>query len=153
MSASASATITMIVSTPVPTIKAKRNYRKMPTVIKNNITTEEKKAIMKAFKNMPKNARKYTVKMEKVAVKENKEKERVEKKEEKKDQHIAAKTRATLLSDTEKEVLIRVLYKDIYDAVGTISKKNLGKLTDALIAKTKSAQLVTLIKSGELDKE
>ena len=55
-------------------------------------------------------------------------------------------------SETEKEVLIKVLYKDIYDAVGTISKKNLAKLTEALINKTKNAQLVALIKAGELEK-
>jgi hypothetical protein len=135
------------------TLKAvtKRNYRKMPNVIKT-LTVDEKKAIMKAFKNMPKNAKKYTAKMEKQAAREEKEREREAIKEEKRDLHMAAKGRAMELSETEKEVLIKVLYKDIYDAVGTISKKNLAKLTEALINKTKNAQLVALIKAGELEK-
>ena len=131
----------------------KRNYRKMPDVIKKHITVEEKKAIMKAFKNMPKNAIKYTTKMEKRAAKEKKEKEKEAIKEEKRDLHEAAKGRALCLSEPEKEVLIKVLYKDIYDAVGVISKKNLTKLTEALISKTKNAELVVLIKAGELEKE
>ena len=90
---------------------------------------------------------------EKKEDKENKEKERLANKEEKRELHEAAKGRALCLSEIEKEILIKVLYKDIYDAVGAISKKNLGKLTEALISKTKNAELVVLIKAGELEKE
>ncbi len=151
MSASASASITMRVSTPVPTIKAKRNYRKMPEVIKKNITTEEKKAIMKAFKNVPRNAKKYTIKLERVAAKENKDKEREENKAEKKRLHGAARNRASELSDSEKEVLIKVLYVDIYSALGKLSKDKSVQLTTVLIAQTKDSQYVQLIKDGKLD--
>ena len=132
----------------------KRNYRKMPVVMKTyNITSDTKKAIIKAFKNVPKNAKKYNANEEKKDKVLKKKAEQEARNTEKKEKHVSAKLKCENLTDAEREGLIKVIYADVYKAVGNMSKTKMLQLTTALIGRTKNTEYVQQIKLGVLEKK
>ena len=122
----------------------KRNYRKMPMVIKNNITKEQKRAIMKAFKNVPKEANKYNKKIEKEEKKANKLQAKKDRETAKKEIRNEAKDKVSNMNMEEKEVLLRHIYSDIFDALKNIAKFTKPKMAifiSALDKKTTQSEL------------
>lgn len=122
----------------------KRNYRKMPMVIKNNITKEQKRAIMKAFKNVPKEANKYNKKIEKEEKKANKLQAKKDRETAKKEIRNEAKDKVSNMNMEEKEVLLRHIYSDIFDALKNIAKFTKPKMAifiGALDKKTTQSEL------------
>lgn len=134
-------------STPASAVAVaikKRNYRKMPIVIKNNITKDQKKAIMKAFKNVPKEANKYNKKIEKDQKKANKLQAKKDRETAKKEIRNVAKEKVSNMNMEEKEVLLRHIYSDIFDALKNIAKFTKPKMAifiGALDKKTTQSEL------------
>ena len=126
------------------TTKTKRVYRKQPVVLKTFINKEQKKAIMKAFKNVPKEANKYNKKVEKQAkIDERKEKKELRERE-KKEERDEAKEKVSNMNMEEKEVLLRHIYSDIFDALKNIAKFTKPKMAifiSALDKKTTQSEL------------
>jgi len=126
------------------TTKTKRVYRKQPVVLKTFINKEQKKAIMKAFKNVPKEANKYNKKVEKQAkIDERKEAKELRVREKKENMRIA-KAEVSDMNMEEKEVLLRHIYSDIFDALKNIAKFTKPKMAifiSALDKKTTQSEL------------
>ena len=126
------------------TTKTKRVYRKQPVVLKTFINKEQKKAIMKAFKNVPKEANKYNKKVEKQAkIDERKEAKELREREKKENMRIA-KAEVSDMNMEEKEVLLRHIYSDIFDALKNIAKFTKPKMAifiSALDKKTTQSEL------------
>ena len=126
------------------TTKTKRVYRKQPVVLKTFINKEQKKAIMKAFKNVPKEANKYNKKVEKQAkIDERKEAKELRVREKKENMRIA-KAEVSDMNMEEKEVLLRHIYSDIFDALKNIAKFTKPKMAifiSALDKKTTQSKL------------
>ena len=102
--------------------KVKRNYRKQPVVIKTFINTEQKKAIMKAFKNVSKAAKKYNKKVEKEAKILEKEETKKRRVEIMKETIQNARTKVSDMNMEEKEVLLRHIYSDLFEAMNVMGK-------------------------------
>ena len=126
------------------TTKTKRVYRKQPVVLKTFINKEQKKAIMKAFKNVPKEANKYNKKVEKQAkIDERKEAKELREREKKENMRIA-KAEVSDMTMDDKEPLLRHIYSDIFDALKNIAKFTKPKMAifiSALDKKTTQSEL------------
>lgn len=126
------------------TTKTKRVYRKQPIVLKKLITKEQKKAIMKAFKNVPKEANKYNKKVEKQAKIDERKEAKELREREKKEVRDEAKDKVSNMNMVEKEVLLRHIYSDIFDALKNIAKFTKPKMAifiSALDKKTTQSEL------------
>lgn len=124
--------------------KVKRNYRKQPVVIKAFINTDQKKAIMKAFKNVPKEANKYNKKVEKQAKVDERKEAKELRESEKKAIRSNAKAAVSDMNMEKKEVLLRHIYSDIFAALNNIakfSKPKMALLIEALDKKTTQSEL------------
>jgi vacuolar-type H+-ATPase subunit E/Vma4 len=126
------------------TTKTKRVYRKQPIVLKTFINKEQKKAIMKAFKNVPKEANKYNKKVEKQAKVDERKEAKEMREREKKEVRNEAKDKVSNMNMEEKEVLLRHIYSDIFDALKNIAKFTKPKMAifiSALDKKTTQSEL------------
>jgi hypothetical protein len=112
-------------TTTTTTTNTKRTYRKQPVVIKTFINTEQKKAIMKAFKNVSKAASKYNKKVEKEAKVAKREADKKERLETKKENMKNAKETVSNMNMDDKEPLLRHIYSDLFEAMNTIGSKNM----------------------------
>tara|TARA_B100000900_G_scaffold401266_1_gene405743 strand:- start:1139 stop:1525 length:387 start_codon:yes stop_codon:yes gene_type:complete len=99
---------------------------------------------MKAFKNVPKEANKYNKKVEKQAkIDERKEAKELRVREKKENMRIA-KAEVSDMNMEEKEVLLRHIYSDIFDALKNIAKFTKPKMAifiSALDKKTTQSEL------------
>ena len=120
-------------------------------MIKTFINTEQKKAIIKAFKNLPKVVKKYEKGVEKKRKIEKKEEEKtmkalnkVYKKQQMKIKVDEAKERISKMNMDEKELLLRHIYSDIFEALKQIAKFSKPKMVifiSALDKKTTQSEL------------
>lgn len=126
------------------TTAVKRVYRKQPIVLKTFINKDQKKAIMKAFKNVGKEAIKYNKKVEKQAKVDERKEAKAMRERVKKEVRNEAKEKVTNMNMTEKEVLLRHIYSDIFDALNNIAKFTKPKMAifiSALDKKTTQSEL------------
>lgn len=131
-------------NTKTTTNTTKRTYRKQPVVIKTFINTDQKKAIMKAFKNVSKAATKYNKKVEKEAKKVEKEEAKKERLETKKENTRKAKAEVSDMNMEEKEPLLRHIYSDLFvamNAMGKFTKPKMAIFMGALDKKTTQTEL------------
>tara|TARA_B100001287_G_C22682180_1_gene531147 strand:- start:2097 stop:2546 length:450 start_codon:yes stop_codon:yes gene_type:complete len=133
------------VNTTTTTTNTKRTYRKQPVVIKTFINTEQKKAIMKAFKNVSKAASKYNKKVEKEAKVAKREADKKERLETKKENMKNAKETVSNMNMDDKEPLLRHIYSDLFEAmnsiVGKFTKPKMAIFMTALDKKTTNTEL------------
>lgn len=126
------------------TTTAKRVYRKQPIVLKTFINKDQKKAIMKAFKNVGKEAIKYNKKVAKQAKVDERKEAKELREREKKEIRKEAKEKVSKMNMEEKEVLLRHIYSDIFDALKNIAKFTKPKMAifiSALDKKTTQSEL------------
>ena len=131
--------------TTTTTTAVKRVYRKQPIVLKTFINKDQKKAIMKAFKNVGKEAIKYNKKVEKQAKVDERKEAKELREREKKDERDNAMGNVSNMNMEGKEVLLRHIYSDIFEALNTIGKFTKPKMAifiEALDKKTKKSELV-----------
>ena len=131
-------------TTTTTTTNTKRTYRKQPVVIKTFINTQQKKAIMKAFKNVSKAASKYNKKVEKEAKVAKREADKKERLETKKENMKNAKETVSNMNMDDKEPLLRHIYSDLFEAMNTIGKLTKPKMVifmTALDKKTTNTEL------------
>jgi len=131
-------------NTKTTTTATKRTYRKQPIVIKTFINTEQKKAIMKAFKNVSKAAIKYNKKVEKEAKIAKKEEAKKERLETNRENMRKAKAEVSDMILEQKEPLLRHIYCDLFEAMnsmGKFTKPKMAIFMGALDKKTTQTEL------------
>lgn len=121
----------------------KRSYKKAPIVIKQHLNGEEKKKLLKCFKNMIKQSKEKKKSMIKEEKDSKKKKQREENKIRamEKDKHF--REIAKSLTDEEKKNLLSIKYKNL---LVTCSDTELA--LDIILKETSNSTYIGMIKNG-----
>ena len=121
----------------------KRTYKKAPIVIKQHLNGEEKKQLIKCFKNMIKKSKEN----KKIAIKEDKDNKKKKQREENKIKAIEKDKKfreiAKSLTDQEKKNLLSIKYKNL---LVTCSDTDLA--LDIILQETSNSTYIGMIKNG-----